>query len=67
MFGFELAEFVLDTSSISDHIPLFAQELGEELPLKINIFFKDISVMLGKFGVDAIVDYTTCFNVFVDH
>ena len=58
--------FKLDSSSISNHIKLFKEKIGENIGLKIDFSFKDIQVYFGQFDVDMAVDYTMCMKFRMD-
>jgi hypothetical protein len=60
MFGMKHLEF--DTSSINGSLPLFEELLGENVPLKLTLHWKDITVLFGQYDTDIIIEYTVCMG-----
>jgi len=58
MFGQNTVD--LSSTGIADHIPLFEQKLGADVPLKLTVHLKDIKVTFGQFDTDVIFEYTIC-------
>ena len=46
------------TESIYEHLPLFAQKLGNNTKMAVTVQLKDISILFGQFDSDVIVEYT---------
>jgi len=63
---FNVQDIKTDTSSIAAHLPLFQQKLGPNKPLKARVGANHISVTLGQFDCDLILDYTLEFAIFED-
>jgi len=51
-----------DTTSMKRHIPLFEDKLGENVPLKMDLSFKDIDIMFAEHETDIILDYMLCIK-----
>ncbi len=51
------------TSSINQHLPVFENKIGKNIPLKARIIFKDLNVIFGKFDSDIIVEYSASYAV----
>jgi len=51
-----------DTTSIAKHIPLFEDKLGENVPLKMDLSFKDTNIMFAQHDTDISLDYTLCIK-----
>lgn len=64
MFG--VTDIKTDTTSIAAHIPLFQQKLGPNKPLTARVGMNHITVTLGQFDCDLILDYTLEFAIFED-
>ena len=60
MFGMNHLEW--DTSSIAPQLPIFEELLGEDIPLKLTLHWKDINVLLGQYDSDIIIEYTACMD-----
>lgn len=63
---FKVDGYKLNTTSLKSHIKIFEEKIGGNKPLKLSAEFKDIKIQFGKYDVDAIVDYTVCFDVKMD-
>ena len=53
---------VLDTTQLKKHVKLFYEKLGPDVPLKVDVSFKDIKVFFGQTDYDIAVDYTMCMS-----
>ena len=60
MFGKHDLEWT--SSSLVEQLPMFNQTLGEDVPLKLTLHFKDITVLFGQFDSDIILEYTACMS-----
>ena len=60
MFGKHNLEWT--SSSLVEQLPMFNQTLGEDVPLKLTLHFKDITVLFGQFDSDIILEYTACMS-----
>ena len=51
-----------NTSSIASQLPIFEELVGENVPLKLTLHWKDISVLFGQYDTDIILEYTVCMG-----
>lgn len=58
--------YKLDSSSLSQHIRIFKEKLGDNVPLKMNFEFRDIVVKFGQNDLDMSIDYSFHFKVYRD-
>lgn len=63
---FNVTDIVTDSSAMANHIPIFLEKLGPNKPLKALVEFGDISVTLGQFDCDIIMDYILRFSIMSD-
>lgn len=54
------------TSAKEMGIPIFYQKIGGDIPMKIEVHYKDFKVMYGKFDSDIIFEYTACIGFFMN-
>jgi hypothetical protein len=52
-----------NTTSLSPHLPLFEKKLGKNVPLAVELTFKDFKIQFGKMNTDVIAQYTMGFSV----
>jgi len=55
----------LTSSTMSNHLPIFQSKLGHDIPMKLEVSYKDFNVMYGKFDSDIIMEYTACVGFFM--
>jgi hypothetical protein len=60
MFEKDYIEF--DTTSLADYLPIFQEKLGDNIPMGLDLKFKDIKVLFGQFNTDVILEYTACMS-----
>ena len=51
------------STSLNQHLPIFEQKIGKNVPLKARIILKDLNVIFGKFDSDIIVEYSASYAV----
>lgn len=51
-----------NTTFIAPQMPIFEELLGENIPLKLTLHWKDISVLFGQYDSDVILEYTVCMS-----
>ena len=51
------------STSLNQHLPIFEQKIGKNIPLKARIILKDLNVIFGKFDSDIIVEYSASYAV----
>jgi hypothetical protein len=51
-----------NTTFLAPQLPLFQEKLGEDVPLKLKLHWKDIKVLFGQYDSDIILEYTACMS-----
>jgi hypothetical protein len=60
-------ELYLNTTSLAKHLPVFKDNLGDDIPLKFNLTYKDTEVKFGETDdLDIVLDYTLNLEVSYD-
>lgn len=63
---FKVKGYNLNTTSVGKHVKIFQEKLGDNKPLKFDIWFEDFDVQFAKYEADVIFDYRVCFKVSLD-
>ena len=56
----------MSTTWLEPHIPMLAEKLGADVPLKLTMHMKDMKVLFGQYDTDIIIEYTACMSMKMD-
>lgn len=62
-WGVDDGTYKFDTTSLQEHFPVLEHKIGSNVPLEIEVTFKNVSVELGNPGHDIAMNATLGFNV----
>lgn len=60
--AFEQDTFEFTTTSLAQHLPIFYEKIGPDIPIKLDVHLKDIAVSFGRYNTDLTLDYTLCVD-----
>lgn len=62
--AFKTKGLEFDTTSLQHFLPIFSDRVGPNVPLELEVDFKNIKVMFGQYDSNVIVDYQLNFRFY---
>lgn len=62
---FKVSTLEFDTTSLKEHLPIFETKVGKHRPMKMDLSFSDVKVLLGQYDTNLIMtfDMSICFKL----
>ena len=62
---FKVSTLNFNTTSLAEHLPIFEKKVGKNKPMKLDLSFKDIKVLIGQYDTNLIFTYNMqiCFKL----
>lgn len=65
LFKLKTTTLEFDSTSLAEHLPIFESKIGKNKPMKMDLSFKDVEVLIGQYDSHLIFTYNVgiCFKL----
>ena len=66
---FKVSTLEFNTTSLAEHLPIFQTKVGKNKPMKMDLTFSDVKVLLGQYDTNLIMTFEMgiCFKLDGSH
>ena len=62
---FRISTLDFNTTSLAEHLPIFEKKAGKNKPMKLDLTFKDVDILIGQYYTNLIMTFNMgiCFKL----